>query len=163
MKKQRIVLNLIVTAMTASPVWSEDLVFRTVAPCVAFDTRPAFGGTGPLAAEEVRSFHIVGSSSNFAAQGGAAGGCGVPGFSGGQPIVQAVFVNYVAIAAQGPGQLKVWAADQTEPDQGGIVNYQLLSPAMNNSNGVITAVRQDVEGADIKVRARNSSVPFDCP
>src|SRR5687767_3873085 len=140
----------------ASPLFAqEDLVLITVNPCVLFDTRPAFGGTGAFAAEEERSFHVVGSSADFAGQGGTAGGCGVPDFLGGQPVARAIFINYVAISPQGTGQIKAWAADQTEPTQGGLVNYQ---PPANSSNGVVTELRQDAPGLDIKVRARSAGV-----
>src|SRR5688572_4912342 len=135
-----------------------DLVFTTVTPCVVFDTRSSFGGPGPFAPEQERSFHIVGSSSNFAAQGGNPGGCGIPGFSDDQPVVQAVFINYIAINAQGPGQVKAWAGDETEPAQGSMVNYQALTPPLNKANGVVTEVRQDSEGGDIKIKAKVSGV-----
>src|SRR5688500_6867722 len=82
----------------------QDLVFVSLEPCVAFDTRPVQGGTGSLQAEELREFHIIGSTADFGAQGGKVGGCGVPPFSGDQPVARAVFINYVAIAAQGSGQ-----------------------------------------------------------
>lgn len=136
----------------------QDLTFNSLAPCVVFDTRTEFGGTGPLVAETERSFHVVGSTSNFAAQGGTTGGCGVPGFSAGQPVVKAVFINYIAINPVGGGQLKVWSADQPEPSQGAMVNYQALTPPMNNSNAVITEVRQDSEGQDITLKAKASNV-----
>src|SRR5687768_3226050 len=133
-----------------------DLVLITTNPCVLFDTRPVKGGTGPFAAEETRTFYVTGSGSNFAAQGGNPGGCGIPGWSGGVPVVKAVFINYVAIGAQGGGQIKAWAADKTEPDQGAVVNYQALIPPLNTSNGVITELRQDIEGPEISVRARSA-------
>jgi len=136
---------------------AQDLVFRAVTPCVIFDTRPAFGGTGVFTAEETRTFHIVGSTANFAAQGGTAGGCGVPGFANFKPLARAVFINYVAVEPQGAGSVKAWATDETEPAQGGIVNFQLLSPPMNNSNGVITELRKNAEGSDISVRVRSAS------
>src|SRR5687767_2185283 len=138
---------------------ADDLTFHAVTPCVVFDTRPSFGGPGPFAAEQIREFNIVGSTADFVWQGGTPGGCGIPGFAGpGAPVVQAVFINYIAIDAQGPGQLKAWATGQLEPPQGAIVNYQLLTPPMNNSNGVVTEVRQDLEGSDISVRARSAAV-----
>jgi len=131
----------------------QDMVFISVNPCVIFDTRPVQGGTGPFAAGEERGFEIDGSAANFAAQGGTPGGCGVPGWSAGQPVARAVFINYVAIDPQGAGQLKAWAFDKTEPAQGALVNYQALTPPMNNSNGVISELRQDVSGPDLKVKA----------
>jgi hypothetical protein len=133
-----------------------DLVFVSVTPCVVFDTRPQFGGTGAFAPQEVRSFHIAGAAADFPAQGGTSGGCGVPGWSGGTPVALAVFINYVAIAPQGSGQIKAWAFDRTEPAEGALVNYQTLSPRLDNSNGAVTELRRDSEGPDITVRARSS-------
>jgi hypothetical protein len=91
----RTILLGIILTLSGSPAFpqTQDLVFTSVTPCVAFDTRPVFGGPGAFAVEQERIFHIVGSTANFAAQGGTAGECGVPGFSGGQPVVQAVFIN----------------------------------------------------------------------
>ncbi len=141
---------------TLSFAQASDLVFISLNPCVVFDTRPSFGGEGSLDAEEERSFHVVGSTSDFAGQGGTAGGCGVPAWNGGSPVARAVLINYVAIAPQGAGQLKAWAFDKTEPAQGALVNYQALTPAMNNSNAVVTELSQTAEGLDIKVRARSA-------
>jgi hypothetical protein len=149
-------LTLILMTPTALAQY-EDMVFASVTPCVAFDTRPSQGGTGAMAAEEERTFHIVGSISNFVSQGGFGGGCGVPGFSAGAPQVQAVFINLIAIEPSGSGQIKAWATDKSEPVQGAFVNYQLLAPPMNNSNAVAIEVRQNVEGADITVKTRSAS------
>ena len=41
---------------------------------------------------------------------------------------------------------------------GGVVNYQALSPAMNNSNALASSVRQDTEGSDISIRVNQSGV-----
>ncbi|MEO8215676.1 MAG: hypothetical protein ABI718_01190, partial [Acidobacteriota bacterium] len=143
----------------AAMAQSGDLVYTPVNPCVAFDTRPSFGGTGAMAAGEVRMFNVVGSTNNFVGQGGQiAGGCGVPGFVGGSPVVRAVMINLVAIDPQGPGQLKAWASDQGEPIQGALVNFANLVPNMNNSNAAPVEVRQDNEGNDITVRAGSSGV-----
>src|SRR5687767_2397698 len=133
-----------------------DLVFVSLTPCVVFDTRPQFGGTGAFAPQELRSFYIAGAAADFPAQGGTSGGCGVPGWSGGAPVALAVFINYVAIAPQGSGQIKAWAFDRTEPVEGALVNYQALTPRVDNSNGVVTELRRDSEGPDITVRARSS-------
>src|SRR5688572_8427207 len=137
---------------------TEELVFVSLTPCVAFDTRPSQGGPGSLNSEEQRSFHIAGSTNDFEAQGGTAGGCGVPSFSAGQSIAKAVFINYVAIDPQGAGQIKAWAADNSEPVQGAVVNYQALTPPMNNSNAVVTELRQNFEGSDVAVKAKSAGV-----
>ncbi len=139
----------------------QDVVFISLTPCVIFDTRPSEGNSdGPLEAEEERPFPIVGSTANFPQYGGTAGGCGVPGFDvDDQPVAQAIFINYVAIGAAAGGQLKAWAGDKPEPVQGAVVNYQALSPPMNNSNGVITELNQTAEGlADIRLKARGAGV-----
>jgi hypothetical protein len=150
------ILSVLVSLALPATAQDPDLVFITVNPCVIFDTRPVFGGTGAFAAEEQRSLNITGSTADFEAQGGTPGGCGVPAWSGGQPVARAIFINYIAIDPQGGGQMKAWAGDKTEPAQGALVNYQALTPPMNNSNAVVTELRQDSEGLDIKVRARSA-------
>src|SRR5688500_13093667 len=145
-------------ATTALFAQNQDLVLITVNPCVIFDTRPAFSSAGPFAVDETRSYHIVGSTADFPLQGGSGGGCGVPAWAGGQPVARAILINYVAIEPQGGGTIKAWATDKPEPDQGALVNYQLLTPPMNNSNPVVTELRQDQEGLDINVRARSAGV-----
>src|SRR5688572_6028329 len=113
-RRSRILFVLILAS--ATPLFAFDgLTFHSVPPCVAFDTRPAFGGTGAIAAEEARVFYIVGTTAPFTAQGGTAGGCGVPPFFGGEPVARAIFINYVAIDPAGAGSVKAWATDQAEP------------------------------------------------
>lgn len=151
-------LVLVVTGLAGSPVsaQNQNLVFESLQPCVVFDTRSAV--LGAMFANEVRDYNVVGSTSNFVDQGGVSGGCGIPGFTGaGDPQVQAVLINLVAIDPAGGGNLKAWAADQLETS-GGVVNYQALSPAMANSNAVAVEVRQDLEGDDISVRANGHGV-----
>src|SRR5688500_9966040 len=87
---KRTFLSLLIVFTSPLAAQDQDLVLITVNPCVIFDTRPAQGGTGAFAAEEERSFSIAGSTADFAAQGGTAGGCGVPGWSGGQPVAKAI-------------------------------------------------------------------------
>jgi hypothetical protein len=140
----------------AQAATGDPLVFQELTPCALFDTRPSQGGTGALAGGESRTFHVVGSTSNFAAQGGTAGGCGIPGFSGGDPQTEMVYLNLVAVDPAAGGNLKVWATDDPEP-QGGVVNYQKLTPNLNTSNSIVVGVRQDTEGSDITVKANVSS------
>jgi len=131
------------------------LSFHELTPCAVFDTRPSQGGTGALAGGESRTFHVVGSTSDFASQGGTAGGCGIPGFDGTTPQTEMVYLNLVAVDPSAGGNLKVWATDDTEP-QGGVVNYQKLTPNLNTSNSIVVGVRQDTEGDDITVKANVS-------
>lgn len=147
--------------LASTPVFAQysNLVYTSVTPCAVFDTRTNFGGTGALAAEEVRSFHVVGTTNNFTAQGGALPtGCGVPAFQSGTAVVRAVMINLEAIDPQGSGQIKAWATDKGEHLTGAVVNFQKLTPNMNNSNAVPVEVRQDTEGLDLSVRARGSAV-----
>src|SRR5688500_8592269 len=119
-------LQLIALITLAVPVAAQDqdLVFVSINPCVVFDTRPAFSTMGPFSADETRSYFVADSVADFAAQGGTPGGCGIPGWVNGQAVARAIFINYVAIDPQGAGQIKAWAFDQVEPDQGALVNYQ---------------------------------------
>src|SRR5687767_15413849 len=99
MKRTFLFLLIVFTSPLAAQ--DQDLVLITVNPCVVFDTRPAFGGTGAFVAEETREFDIAGATADFPEQGGTAGGCGVPGWSGGEPVARAVLINYIAISPQG--------------------------------------------------------------
>jgi len=135
-------------------------VYVAIPPCRIADTRTAV--LGALAANTNRTFHAVGSTSNFAAQGGTAGGCGIPGFSGAQPEVAAVMLNFVAVRPAGPGDLRAWASDQPMPGAS-ILNYAKVidqtNPAvtLNLANGIPIPVRQDSEGDDLSVRADGST------
>jgi hypothetical protein len=135
---------------------SERLMFNSVAPCRIVDTRLATGGA--LAANETRTFHVVGSTSDFVGQGGHAGGCGLPGFTApGRPQVQAVLINFVAVRAAGAGDLRGWASDGPVPNAA-ILNYakvtdQTSAGPLNIANAIGLPVRQDVEGGDISIKA----------
>jgi hypothetical protein len=137
------------------------LVYTALPPCRILDTRPSQGGTGAMAANETRTFHVVGSTSNFAGQGGLAGGCGIPGYADTIPQVQAVMFNFVAVSAAGAGNLRAWATDQPMPSAA-TLNYakvtdQTTGFAFNIANGIAIPVSQDgTEGADISIRASNS-------
>jgi hypothetical protein len=75
---------------------TSDLVYTTLGqPCRIIDTRLA---GGRLTA--VRSFRVAGTTL-FAEQGGNAGGCGIPA----GPAIAAM-INFVAVNAQGAGNLK---------------------------------------------------------
>jgi len=77
-------------------------VYVPIAPCRIVDTLSP--SPNPLVANITRTFNVVGSTSDFAGQGGKAGGCGIPGFLGPSlPQVQAVMFNFVAVGAAGAG------------------------------------------------------------
>jgi len=139
---------------------ADNLVFHSVTPCRLIDTR--LSAAGALAASETRTFHVVGSTSDFVAQGGKGGGCGLPGFAGpGQPQVQAVFINIVAVSPAGAGNLRGWASDGPAP-LASILTYAKVSDEtlagvpLSIANGIGLPVRQDLEGNDISIRANPS-------
>jgi hypothetical protein len=122
---------------------SQDLVFVPATPCRIIDTRLAGGA---FAAGESRSYHIAGSA-NYAAYGGNAAGCGVPGDLVRNPIdisglfilsygqkVRAVALNFVAVTPSGAGNLRAWPTNQTVPTAA-TMNYSPALPAL--ANGVI--------------------------
>ena len=127
----------------------EKLVYSVVSPCRVADTRVS--AAGALPAGTPRTFHLAGAASDFAAQGGVAGGCGVPGFVASQPQVKAVVVNLVAVSPQGAGNLRAWASDQSAPSAS-VLNYAPV-PGLNIANAIVLPLRQDSEGQDLTVRA----------
>jgi hypothetical protein len=142
---------------TAPSAWAQapaGRVYVPIAPCRIVDTRIP---PNPLLANTPRTFHVVGSTSNFVGQGGKAGGCGIPGFLGpSQPQVQAVMFNFVAVDVLGAGDLRAWATDHTIPFAS-ILNYAAV-PGLNLANGIAVPVRQDLEGSDISVLADATGV-----
>ena len=140
---------LLFAGAAAAQVPGEKLVFSALSPCRVADTR--LSSEGVLAPGAARNFHVAGTASDFAAQGGIAGGCGVPGFAAGLPQVRAVVLNVVAVNPQGAGNLRAWAADQAAPNAS-VLNYAQV-PGLNIANGVVVKLRQDSEGQDLSVRA----------
>jgi microcystin-dependent protein len=103
-----------------------DLVYTPVRPCRVVDTRLAGGSIAPAT---IRDFRVTGSALH--AQGGNAAGCSVP-FG---PATAAV-INFVAVNATGPGNLRAW--DYTTPPQpapnAAVVNYANIG--LNIANGI---------------------------
>jgi len=85
---------------------SADLVYTPLTPCRVFDTRISGGALVPGVP---RSFLIAGTE-RFEAQGGKAGGCGLP-----LGPATAVVLNLVAVAPSGGGNLRAWAANDPAP------------------------------------------------
>jgi hypothetical protein len=130
---------------------AQNLVYTAVAPCRVADTRLAVAGA--LAAGATRTFHVVGASNDFGAQGGTVGGCGLPGYLTGQPRITAVMFNFVAVGAVGNGHLTAWGFGATPLSS--VLNY---TSATTVANGVVVPVDQDAtEGADLRVLAAVSS------
>jgi hypothetical protein len=140
---------------TVSPLLSSNLVLNTLQPCRIVDTR--ISGT-PLVAGTATTFNVVGSTLNVPTpQGGQAGGCGIPGFSGSTPGAQAVVINFVAVGATGVGDLVVWPSDKSQP-LASVLNYaqQSALAGLNIANGIVMPLRQDAQGGDITVLAQVS-------
>ena len=126
-------------------------VYTAIPPCRIVDTRFAPSGA-PLAANVTRAIHVVGSAS-LAGQGGSASGCGIPGYGGlptpSHPRVQAVMMNFIAVAPAGAGHLLAWASDA--PPNASVLNYRA---GITIANGVVVPLDQDATpGADLLVRA----------
>ena len=81
--------------------------FVPLRPCRLADSRQVKGG--PFADREARSYVVAGSGASFAAQGGKAGGCGVPD--------GAVAVELsVTVIAEGDGFTRLWPSDGQMPN-----------------------------------------------
>ena len=110
-----------------------DLLFVPVAPCRIIDTRLA---GGLMAANQVRHFEVAGTA-NFEAQGGKAGGCGIP-LGATTPLAAAVVINVIAVGPQGAGHLRAWEFGQAAPNAS-IINYANVS-GLNIANGVVVPI-----------------------
>lgn len=146
-------LAVCVLTVVPSAARAQQLVYTAVNPCRIVDTRFAVGGV--LTPGVARPFNVVGSTADFPAQGGTAGGCGIPGFTGPTPQVTAVVFNFVAVNPQGAGNLRAWASDQMMPNAS-VLNYAQV-PGLNIANGLVVPVRQDSAGNDLTVLADASS------
>lgn len=111
-----------------------ELLFVPVEPCRVLDTR--FMGAGAIAANTQRHFEVAGTT-GFEAQGGKAGGCGIP-LGATSPIAAAVVFNFIAVSPQGAGNLRAWEFGQPEP-LASIINYATV-PGLNIANGVIVPI-----------------------
>lgn len=90
----------------------QEKVFREVAPCRLVDTR--LGG-GPVAGGATRTFAARGAT-GFPAQGGKAGGCGIP------TSATSLTVSITALGAPVGGFLRLWPTGQPEPSAT-VLNY----------------------------------------
>jgi hypothetical protein len=123
-----------------------DLLFVPVAPCRLLDTRQ---GGGIIAAGTTRAFRVAGTA-GFEAQGGKAGGCGIP-IGASSPVAASVMVNLVAVDVSGKGNLAAWEFGQPEPLASSI-NFQRID--MNIANGLIVPIAGvSSQAADLNVKA----------
>ena len=112
-----------------------DLLFVPVEPCRIIDTRlPGAGGL--MAPNQVRHFEVAGTA-NFEAQGGKAGGCGIP-LGASTPLAAAAVINFIAVGPQGPGHMRAWEFGQPPPNAS-IINYANAS-GLNIANGVVVPI-----------------------
>ncbi len=118
-------------APTGAP---DELSYRPITPCTAFDSRQNQGADGAFVgaydAGEQRTFDIVGTFP--ASQGGGSADCGVPASA------QAVMINLVAVNSAIGGKLAVGPGG-SDPDEP-VVAHAPFNPTMNNSNAVIVPV-----------------------
>jgi hypothetical protein len=145
------VAGLVACSLVPAQAWAQQpqLVYFSLSPCRIVDTR--LSSAGALTPGVARTFNVVGNTADFAAQGGTAGGCGIPGFTGPTAQVRAVVFNFVAVNPQGAGNLRAWPTDQTVPSAS-VLNYAQVT-GLNIANGLVVPVRLDVEGNDISIRA----------
>lgn len=100
---------------------SADLVYTPVSPCRIVDTRPG----SPFGANTTRSFFVTGTG-GFEAQGGNAGGCGIP------ELATAVMVNITAVDAPDKGFMRAWPFGDSPPNAT-VMNF---GTGINVSNGI---------------------------
>jgi hypothetical protein len=103
-----------------------DLVYTPLTPCRIVDTRLAGGVMAP---GTTRSFRVTGT--NFSAQGGSAGDCGVP-----VGPATAAMINFVAVDPAGLGNLRV-APFGTAIPVASIINY---AAGLTIANGLVVAI-----------------------
>lgn len=130
---------------------SADLVYTPVTPCRAFDTRDAGGVLGPGVP---RSFVVAGTD-GFEAQGGKAGGCGVP-----LGPASAVVVNLVAVGPSGMGHLRAWPADESSvPPMASVLNFGNVSGLNALANGIVLPICDHAGpcASDLWIQAYGSS------
>jgi hypothetical protein len=127
---------------------ASDLLFVPVTPCRVIDTRLA---GGKMNVGEVRSFRIAGTA-GFEAQGGKAGGCGIP-LGAASPLAAAVAINIVAVQPEGSGNLRAWPFGDTVP-LAAVITYDNLGPFFSISNGIVLPMTGvSSVASDISVRA----------
>jgi hypothetical protein len=144
----------------AAQVLAPNLIYTSIQPCRVFDTRFATNGTnGRLIHGVTQTFNVVGgnvTATTFTGQGGNNGGCAIPGFdSFSSAQAQAVVFNFVAVGSAGAGDIVGWPSDQSPPNAS-LLNYANSAGLgfLNIANGIVVAVRQDVQGADITLKAQ---------
>jgi hypothetical protein len=130
---------------------STEAKYTAITPCRIVDTR---GGSGKLQPGVTRVFQVAGTS-NFPAQGGNSGGCGVP------TSATAVAATVVAVNEAGPGFLVTWPTGSPQSNSSfmNYANTNLVSSGaqipINTSINLLAGVSStdvviDVDGYYIK-------------
>ncbi len=107
-----------------------DLVYTPLTPCRIYDTRTGSGvqgdGGGPLGLT-ARAIDVA---------GGSAASCGVP-----FPTAKAVVLNFTAVSPAGPGDVRAWPWDSSNPPppNSSIVNYAVVS-GLSLANGIVVPI-----------------------
>lgn len=143
-------LTIACAALLAPAAWGQALTFHALTPCRIVDTRFGTGGPSPLAAGEARAFDAV--SNDYRPQGGTDDSCGLPPFDSADQRrpAEAIAVNLVAVAAQGPGNLRVFPGDQPFAPLASVINY---TTGQTIAVGTNIPLRTDALGDDFKVQA----------
>jgi hypothetical protein len=123
-------MSVVTAAAVGDP--TSDLLFVPLPPCRIIDTRVAGGKMVPA---QQRDFRVAGTT-GFEAQGGNAGGCGVP-VGATDPAAAAVVINFIAVEPAGEGHLTAWQFGQPEPFAS-IINF--ANVGLNIANGVIVPI-----------------------
>ncbi len=110
---------------------TSDLVYTPVTPCRVFDCRISQGGPGPIPANTQLNVFVVGIA-GFPAQGGTAGGCGVP------VGATSAIINFVTVQPAGPGNIRAWAVANPQPPAplAAVMNYGAVTGLPAIANGV---------------------------
>ena len=108
-----------------------ELLYTPVTPCRVFDSRISAGGPGPLQVGIPRDVLVAGTL-GFPAQGGFAGGCGIPGGA------TAAVINFVAVSPSGTGNLRAYAVASPQPPAplAATINYAAVQGLAALANGI---------------------------
>lgn len=132
-------------AKIVAPKAHDDL-FVPITPCRIVDTRSA--AAGKLAVGAAREITSRGSGAAFAAQGGKAGGCGIP------TSAKAITFTVTAVDA-GSGFLRVWPSDLVQPNAT-FMNYDSAFNVSNSGTVNLCGTSGLLCISDLKVRAYGS-------
>jgi len=135
---------------------TSDLVYTPVTPCRAFDSRVSQGGPGPIPANTQRNVFVAGTV-GFEAQGGLAGGCGVP------VGATSAIINFVTVLPAGPGNIRAWAVAVPQPlaPLAAVMNYGSVAGLPAIANGVAVPLcnpaATDCTLGDLRLQADTNS------